>query len=416
MTMKDSAESKREQVEAYVLDQLPEPERRAMEAACAEDAVLCAEVRRLRESLYGPARSLRGEGAGVAVWETIRERALGAEAKGAEAKEAVGPRWGWIWGVAALLLLGINLWLAGLVLREDVTVGEGDGEAPGGRLAAGDSAMEAGEAGPGLAAEIERLRTEVAVQESRLRQARMDLAERGERETELRKAAREWEAAYERAEARQRPFYEGREGLGRFTVIELVGRAGDQRPMPHRGFADLAGRFLMDGARIAGANPEAFVGPVVEGAGVQSPTGVRPEADLPVVETGGGDLVAGERDDPGSGWRPGEEEAVAGGDEDWMGGEAAGFTVWRDDEQKGFLDVYNLPVPGEGREAYLWVRGSEVEPYIPVGAVPQLEDGSGSFFYSVEEPEFTPSEILITEEAAGASGEAPSGPVLLRGP
>lgn len=411
--MKESEHSKREQVEAYVLDQLPEPERRAMEVSCAEDAALRAEVRRVRESLYGPVRELRGEAPGLAVWEGIRARALSEGAVGAE-KEAVVLRWGWIWGVAALLLLGINLWLAGLVLREDVAVGEGGREAVGGRLAAGASAVETGEEGPGLAAEIERLRTEVAVRESRLRQARMELAARSEREKELGKAAEDWEAAYERAEARQRPFYEGRDGLGRFTVIELMGSAGHQRQAPHRGFADLAGRFLMDGAQIAGANPEAFVGPVVEGAGVQSRTGVRPEADLSAVETGGGELVAGERGESDSG--SGGEGAAEAEGEEWTGGEAAGFTVWRDDEQKGFLDVYNLPIPGEGREAYLWVRGSEVEPYLPVGEVPELQDGSGSFFYSVEEPEFTPSEILITEEASGSSGGEPSGPVLLRGP
>ena len=93
-----------------------------------------------------------------------------------------------------------------------------------------------------------------------------------------------------------------------------------------------------------------------------------------------------------------------------------GFSVWRDDEQKGFLDLYNLPQPEAGRDAFLWVRASEYDPYVPVGYLPELEGGSGSFFYSVEEPQFTPTEILITAEDAYEPGSEPSGDILLLGP
>ena len=79
---------------------------------------------------------------------------------------------------------------------------------------------------------------------------------------------------------------------------------------------------------------------------------------------------------------------------------AVGFTVWRDDEQKGFLDLYNLPPVEEG-QPFLWVRGSELEPYHAVGFIPVSENGTGSFFYSVDEPEFTPTGILITVEPDG---------------
>ena len=95
--------------------------------------------------------------------------------------------------------------------------------------------------------------------------------------------------------------------------------------------------------------------------------------------------------------------------------EPTGFTVWRDDEQKGFLDLYNLPKPESG-EPFLWVRASDYEPYVPVGYIPDLENGTGSFFYSVDESNFTPSEILITAEDPNQPASQPSSEVLLRGP
>jgi hypothetical protein len=94
----------------------------------------------------------------------------------------------------------------------------------------------------------------------------------------------------------------------------------------------------------------------------------------------------------------------------------AGFTVWRDDEQKGVLDLYNLPGADIGQRSFLWVRSSELEAYIPVGILPELDNGTGSLFYSVDEPNFTPTEILITAEPDGVDAVVPTGPVLLRGP
>jgi len=94
---------------------------------------------------------------------------------------------------------------------------------------------------------------------------------------------------------------------------------------------------------------------------------------------------------------------------------AAGFTVWRDDDQKGFLDLYNLPAVETGHP-FLWVRGSDLDPYLPVGRIPSMEDGNGSFFYSVDEPDFTPTGILITAEPEGAQVTQPTGSVLLQGP
>ena len=97
-------------------------------------------------------------------------------------------------------------------------------------------------------------------------------------------------------------------------------------------------------------------------------------------------------------------------------GDPAGFTVWRDDEQKGFLDLYNLPEANLGEAAFLWVRASELEPYLPVGYLPELENGTGSLFYEVDESHFTPSEILVTSEVEDQPGGVPSENILLRGP
>lgn len=415
--MKETDSTKeQEQAMAYVLEELDAEARAAFEARLEADTELRATVRELREALFGPARQLEHARLPETVWAGIAAKTVEAEpAAGARVRRI---RWAPIWAAAAVVLLGLNLWTLGQLMKEKA--GGETGDLTDGRPAehagtVADSADE-GTAGQmrGYEARIERLETEVALEKSRLRQAREELERSRANEETLAESSQRWQQQYERVAARLRPFFENRDGLGRFTVIELMDGGAHARQQPHRGFADLAGRFLMDGASIAGANPGAFVGPVVEGAGVQSPTGVRPESDLPVVGSGEGELVAGGAE-PGA-VPEGEREGSEVGNEDLSSGEPAGFTVWRDDEQKGFLDVYNVPPPAEGREAYLWVRASELEPYLPVGAVPDLQDGAGSFFYSVDQPDFTPSEILITEEPSGSAGDNPGGSVLLRGP
>jgi hypothetical protein len=210
-----------------------------------------------------------------------------------------------------------------------------------------------------------------------------------------------WQREYGRLAARILPFFEPDDGLSRFTVIEMVDRQAYERNLPRLGFTDLAGHFLTGGENIGGIDAADFIGPVVEGAGLSSAASDPTEAGLNPFERGR----------VGGGESPEASSAVDSGPP-----RSAGFTVWRDDEQTGFLDLYNLPPADAGRQAYLWVRASEVEAYRPVGALPELENGTGSFFYSVDDPNFTPTEILITAEPEEGPSTEPAGDILLRGP
>jgi hypothetical protein len=416
-------EHKEENASFYVLDLLSPEERDAFEGQLKEDPDLRRLVRELRDSLHMPVRDLESPPPREDLRKAIHRRIDNGTAIASPRSEAPvrqGFPWSFAWAAAAVLLLVVNLFL----LRE-VSDATADSVRERGRNLPRDSASvgQGGEASPQqLSARIERLRSDLQERESRLRETNTELEEARERNEELVARSVEWMREYGRIAARLRPFFQGSEGLSRFTVIEMMDSEALVQNRSHRGFGDLAGRFLTGEENIAGADMENFFGPVVEGAGVQSPGEISEEAALTPFARQEKELLAGESPaSPPKAEAPAEsaerettgEEAV----EDLpFDGEAAGFTVWRDDEQKGFLDVYNLPDPAEGREAVLWVRSSELEPYLPVGEVPELENGTGSFFYSVDEANFTPAEILITEEPVGVEAEQPSGSILLRGP
>ena len=414
-------ERKEETASFYVLDLLSPEEREAFEGDLKENPELRRLVRELRDSLHMPARNLDSPPHREDLRKGIHRRIEGGTAAPAPGPRATVVRrfpWSFAWAAAAVLLLVINLFL----LREvsDATADSArdrSRDLPRGSLAADrESDRESPEQ---LAARIERLRADLRERESRLGEANAALEEARDRNEELVSRSVDWMREYSRLAARLRPFFQGGEGLSRFTVIEMMDTEALARNRSQRGFADLAGRFLTGEENIAGADMENFFGPVVEGAGVQSPGEIAEDAALTPFARRQKDLLAGETPvSPPEADSPEAVDPAAGESTEQLpfDGESAGFTVWRDDEQKGFLDVYNLPDPAEGREAYLWVRSSELEPYLPVGEVPELENGTGSFFYSVDEANFTPAEILITEEPVGAEAEQPSGSVLLRGP
>ncbi|NBD38798.1 MAG: hypothetical protein GVY10_09535 [Verrucomicrobia bacterium] len=417
-------ERKEENASSYVLDLLSPEEREAFEGQLKEDPELRRFVRELRDSLHMPARDLDSPPHREDLRKAIHRRIdNGITIPAVRSELPVRQRfpWSFAWAAAAVFLLVVNLFL----LREISDATADSVRERGGNLPRDSASVgQGGEASPQqLAARIERLRSDLQERESRLRETNTELEEARERNEELVARGVEWMREYGRLAARLRPFFQSSEGLSRFTVIEMMDAEALAQNRSHRGFGDLAGRFLTGEENIAGADRENFFGPVVEGAGVQSPGQLAEEAALTPFARQAKELLPGES--PASppeadaapaepaGTEPGEE---ATGEELPFDGEAAGFTVWRDDEQKGFLDVYNLPDPAEGREAVLWVRSSELEPYLPVGEVPELENGSGSFFYSVDEANFTPAEILITAEPTGVEAEQPSGSILLRGP
>ncbi|MEX0332257.1 MAG: hypothetical protein AB3N64_12625 [Puniceicoccaceae bacterium] len=398
----------------YVLDLLESGERKDFEAQLENSPELCDLVHELSEGLHSGLRKAEGPRR-MDLLAGIHEKLSAEEASVPSPKEPVTAiPWSYIWAAAASLLLMMNLILVFIVggqssvrtkdLLSRVSGSEGPGLVESAKAIA-TSNIDART----LEARISRLRTQLTERESEL-QRLMEARSKLEAENkEVRQFNAGWQREYMHLAARVLPFFESKDGLSRFTVIEMVDVQAFDSQQPRKGFADLAGRFLTGEGNIAGVGSEEFVGPVVEGAGLPTDAAIDPGSALgasslsnPIPQT----------------TRSTDTVPSLGGDEtvSTTRDSAMGFSVWRDDEQKGFLDIYNLPQPGQGRDAFLWVRASDLDPYIPVGYLPELDNGTGSFFYAVDEPQYTPTEILITAEDAFEPGQKPSGEVLLLGP
>lgn len=92
------------------------------------------------------------------------------------------------------------------------------------------------------------------------------------------------------------------------------------------------------------------------------------------------------------------------------------WAVFDDKEQRGYLNLYNLPTLAHNEALQLWVRGADRAEYQRVGEVPAaFYGGSGSVEYRMTEG-MAPAEILITREPRDAVVEQPAGPTVLRGP
>lgn len=379
----------------YVMGQLDAAAVARFERALVESAALRAEVDGLRAALYAAyGADTVEEGVPPLHFAGVRRR-LAAGAGGSKVDEVGGlrgMRWAWIWAAAAVVMGAVNLMLLRMPAGEAVEVASAVEET----AAAGAGAREgfAGMTRAQLVAAIERL-------DGALRMAEDDAAEREALIWELREAqavlserTAQWQQAHNRLAARFAPFFGGgKEGLSRFTVIELAdaGRvAGSAGP---RGFTELADAFLTGAGTLVSGDSMAQVGPVAA-AGVEIEGGYAGTEALPIELGESG-------------------RAVADG---ILEGAAMGFTVWRDDEQRGFLEVYNLPSVGEGQQAVLWARASAAEPYLRVGVLPEMDGGTGSAYYSVDEANFTPSELLITAEVVGTEAAVPGEVVLLSGP
>ena len=105
-----------------------------------------------------------------------------------------------------------------------------------------------------------------------------------------------------------------------------------------------------------------------------------------------------------------EETATDAGTAD-----SAALAIWRDDLQKGFVNLYGLPNPAEGSHYTLWTRSSDGAEYIPVGVLPNPDNGVLLIDFTVEESDFHPSDILVTEETVEGPTE-PSKKIVLHGP
>jgi hypothetical protein len=390
-----------EQASCYVLGILEPAEAAQFERDLAASEELRLEVARLRDSLHAGFREgLRPVQPPESVHTGLRKRL-----KGSAPQRRVVWTWARGWAAAALLLFGLQLYQLQRPAQESTSSGES--------VAVADAVQPQGAGLVDATAEpAVVLRSRIEELEEALRTRDAELGENAQEMERIQQGMRSLAAesatvreAYARLAARVFPFFDGTEGLSRFTVIEMVdGRAQAGVPA-RRPFANLAEQFLTGFSRQQEAESAPPMGPFPEGM----------DGALQGNPDG---LVAASLSEMGLA-RFHETSAAGSGDGtvELFDGDSTGFTVWRDDEQKGFLDVYNLPEAGAGRQAYLWVRASELESYVPVGTLPQLENGSGSVFYTIDEPDFSPVEVLITAEPEEGPGSQPDpGQILLRGP
>ena len=399
----------------YVLDLLDKVGRKDFEAQLSQSDELRILVRELSAGMSDPLKSATGP-LRMDLLPQI-QKSIGASPSMPkphphlpEISDKPVP-WAYIWAAAASLFLVMNLALL-FIIRGQSTVRDSDVLANSfNRLRSSENSAQTlinkGLAsGETLEARISRLRGQLDGREKELQNLLKTRSVLEAENREVRQYNAGWEREYMHLAARVLPFFESKDGLSRFTVIEMVDVQAFDAQQPRRGFADLAGSFLTGEGNIAGAGTPEFVGPIVEGAGSAS---LEWDSALSLATRSGEDPLPSQA----TGYsEPIEAETSMGGSTE----AAMGFSVWRDDEQKGFLDIYNLPQPSTGREAFLWVRSSELDPYLPVGYLPELENGTGSFFYAVEETKFTPTEILVTAEDTFEPGGEPSGEILLLGP
>lgn len=397
----------------YVLDLLSGRDLVAFEAELENDPQLRVFVRELRDGLHrgatptgahvpepsaGLFEEIRGEIGGRALSEADRSSSWRGVAP--LARRA-------FWPAAAALLFVVNLFLL---------LGPEDGSAGGEEQAAqqlegegmGSVASSSEETTEILATRVERLRNELAAKDELLSSRSKTIEDLEKQRKEWANNSEAWKEGYETLASRIMPFFEPKDGMSRFTVIEMVDAESYAQNKPRRGLPDLARDRLMGRGNIVSTAPEEFVGPVAAGDGSEDSEKLRAgDALTPDIQE---NARKGEGETSTTTDRDGNEIEVGPDDP------PLAFTVWSDDEQKGFLDIYNMPDVPEGKAPHLWVKSGEENAYRSVGELPELEDGNGSVFYSVEDPQYSPSEILITEEERDASVEAPQGNVILRGP
>ncbi len=98
-------------------------------------------------------------------------------------------------------------------------------------------------------------------------------------------------------------------------------------------------------------------------------------------------------------------------------GDPYAWSVYDEASSRGYLNLYNLPVPSANESLQLWVKGAGSTTYQRVGEVPpQFYGGSGSLYYNLPAATESPSDILITREPRNAPPSQPTGPTVLHGP
>ncbi len=328
----------------YVLDLLSETEKAEFEKQLADSTELQQLVREFGHGLHSPLKVAAGPRR-PDLLQGIHRKLAEAEEKPEPIPVATSPiPWRYVWGVAASVLLMMNLVLV-VILSNQSSVRSGE------LLPDTNPNLQTS-----LESRISTLERELNTRTSAMNEIASAHKVVLKENADIREDLSEWQQEYMQMASRVLPFFDAQDGVSRFTVIELVDARPDNDGDSTHAYVDMAGYFL-----------------------------------------------TGEKVKPAQGQ---DEDAT----------KPMGFTVWREEDQKGFLDIYNLPTLARGEDYFLWVRSSLSELYIPVGHLPEFNNGDGSLFYSVDSDNFDrPREILITAER-DLQPTGPSGKRFLVGP
>lgn len=390
----------------YLLDEMDVGERAAFEAQLARDPSARTALKECAESLT----RFACEAAPAEPMAAIDQRSTLAAIL-AETKETVQPAahvatstatvipWSrYVWPVAAAVLLGLNFVefqrpiapialdkpdrQSGEAIAGVTTTPSNEGDAT--SAAAADAGDVAGSETPAL------LASSNATTDASARQ--MQNTSRDPAET-LRELDR-LRAAYAdlvRSNAAIRADYD--------SVMHHIA----QRAIAERGLGRLAAMELVDSATYATGNRRGLVDLA---RGILTEPGVV-AVELPtqpgVVDT---PSEVGPSLQPNQPERPVVPQPVA-----------YAWSVFDESENRGYLNLYNLPEVSADDSLQLWVRAPATNTFQHVGEVPtQFHGGDGSLFYTLPEASLAPVEILVTQEERGSVPIAPSGSVILRGP
>lgn len=409
----------------YLLDELSDAERTAFEQRMESDPALRARTREW-ESILCKTMSPGPESGPVRddLWERIELRLPDKEPETKPVPILFRP-WLIPTGIAAMLALALigawNLWrsdadlistgrLAGTTDRPESVRFLAERLYQQGYI---DSENELYSVNPDDL--IERIRLS-ATEESTLPGGSVLLAEDGEVWREHYRTLAEENLMlmeeFERANHHLLSLYDGRPGIARFTVIELMDAGSIAHGEPRIGLAELAQQFLMSEGSLVTSQRHLY-GPTLEddaptytSSALRAVVPGRMAPDSDVLQQHGN--VSEEQRVPGT-----ADSGAAGIQSEVR--RAFAWTVWEDHEQKGFMDLYNLPQIDEDKAAHMWLRGAGSEHFVHVDLLPPLDEGSGSVFYSIDIENFTPEEIIISVESQ-ADPATPSGDIILRGP
>lgn len=89
--------------------------------------------------------------------------------------------------------------------------------------------------------------------------------------------------------------------------------------------------------------------------------------------------------------------------------------IWRDDLQVGQIDFPGLADPAPGSQYNLWAKGSESSDYILIGVLPASGGEVLKIDFTINQPDFNPTEIILTEESSSTTTQ-PVGNIILKGP